>query len=69
MTRVLLSDGSGLTSRQVATRLAVAGHTVGAQAPNALVLTRFTGWARACHGMARSPSMWCSRRTDHASST
>lgn len=40
--RVLLSDGSGLTSRQVATRLAALGHTVGALAPNSLALTRFT---------------------------
>jgi ATP-grasp domain len=40
--RVLLTDGSGLTSRQVATRLAALGHEVSALSSSWLVLTRFT---------------------------
>ena len=40
--RVLLSDGSGLTARQCATRLAAAGHAVCVLSPNPLCLCRFT---------------------------
>ena len=40
--RVLLSDGSGLTARQCATRLAAAGHTLGVLTPDPLCLCRFT---------------------------
>ncbi len=40
--RILLTDGSGLTARQVAGRLAGAGHTVEALAPDPLCLCRFT---------------------------
>jgi ATP-grasp domain len=40
--RVLLSDGSGLTSRQCATRLASAGHVVEVLASDPLCLCRFT---------------------------
>ncbi|HUI04634.1 MAG TPA: SAM-dependent methyltransferase [Acidimicrobiales bacterium] len=40
--RVLLSDGSGLTARQCATRLAAAGHRVEALTPDPLCLCRFT---------------------------
>jgi hypothetical protein len=40
--RVLLSDGSGLTSRQCASRLSAAGHAVGVLAPDPLCLCRFT---------------------------
>lgn len=40
--RVLLSDGSGLTARQCATRLAAAGHGVEALSPDPLCLCRFT---------------------------
>jgi biotin carboxylase len=47
--RVLLSDGSGLTSRQVATRLARAGHHVEVLAPDAWCLTRFTSHVRRVH--------------------
>lgn len=40
--RVLLSDGSGLTARQSATRLAAAGHQVGVLTGDPLALSRFT---------------------------
>ncbi len=40
--RVLLSDGSGLTARQVATELSLAGHRVEVLTPDPLALTRFT---------------------------
>ena len=47
--RVLLTDGSGLTSRQVAGRLAASGHEVHVLAPSPLVLTRFTRSVRRVH--------------------
>src|SRR5512132_3307339 len=47
--RVLLSDGSGLTSRQSATQLAAAGHQVEALAPSRLCLTQFTRHVRRVH--------------------
>lgn len=47
--RVLLSDGSGLTARQVATQLAAGGHTVEALTPDPLALTRFTRRVRRVH--------------------
>ncbi len=47
--RVLLSDGSGLTARQVATQLSSAGHTVEVLTPDALALTRFTRHVRRAH--------------------
>ena len=40
--RVLLTDGSGLTARQVATELSLAGHRVEVLTPDPLALTRFT---------------------------
>ncbi|MDA8300334.1 MAG: ATP-grasp domain-containing protein [Actinomycetota bacterium] len=40
--RVLLSDGSGLTARQCATRLAASGHHVEVLSPDPLCLCRFT---------------------------
>jgi len=40
--RVLLTDGSGLTARQVAGRLAEAGHRVDSLAPDPFCLCRFT---------------------------
>jgi len=40
--KVLLSDGSGLTALQCATRLAAAGHAVEALTPDPLCLCRFT---------------------------
>ncbi len=47
--RVLLTDGSGLTARQVATHLSRAGHTVEALSPDPLALTRFTRHVRRVH--------------------
>lgn len=47
--KVLLSDGSGLTARQVATQLSAAGHTVEALTPDPLALTRFTRHVRRVH--------------------
>jgi hypothetical protein len=47
--RVLLSDGSGLTARQVATQLSREGHLVEVLTPDPLALTRFTRHVRRVH--------------------
>jgi biotin carboxylase len=47
--RALLSDGSGLTARQVAGRLAEQGHHVEALSPDPLCLCRFTRHVRRVH--------------------
>src|SRR5215472_6509891 len=47
--RVLLSDGSGLTARQVATELAAAGHHVGVLSPSRFVLVSFTRAVQVVH--------------------
>lgn len=47
--RVLLSDGSGLTSRQVAILASAAGHVVNAVAPGRLSLAAFTRHVRRVH--------------------
>ncbi len=47
--KILLTDGSGLTARQVAGRLSAAGHTVEALAPDPLCLCRFTRHVRCIH--------------------
>ncbi len=47
--RILLSDGSGLTARQVATQLSTAGHTVEVLSPDPIALTRFTRHVRRVH--------------------
>ena len=44
--KILLSDGSGLTARQVAGRLAESGHQVEALSPDGLCLCRFTRHVR-----------------------
>jgi len=49
--RVLLSDGSGLTARQVATQLSVAGHVVEVLTADRLALTRFTRHVRRLHSV------------------
>ena len=51
--KVLLTDGSGLTSRQVATRLHGLGHTVGVLSSDPLGLTRFS---RTVHSWHRVPA-------------
>ncbi len=50
--KVLLTEGSGLTSRQTATRLHALGHTVGVLSSDPLALTRFT---RTVHTWHRAP--------------
>ncbi len=47
--RILLTDGSGLTSRQVGTQAAAAGHIVEALAPTRLGLAGFTRHIRRIH--------------------
>lgn len=47
--RILLTDGSGLTARQVATDLALAGHRVEVLTPDPLALTRFTRHVASLH--------------------
>jgi len=51
--RVLLSEGSGLTSRQVATRLGALGHHVEVLSSTPFCLTRFTRHVRALHRVPR----------------
>ena len=47
--RVLLTDGTGLTSRQVATQLGRAGHHVEVLTPDPIAITRFTQHVRRVH--------------------
>ena len=59
--RILLTEGSGLTSRQVATRLGDLGHDVEILSSTRFCLTRFTRHVRQLHlvpGFARSPLGW-----------
>jgi predicted ATP-grasp superfamily ATP-dependent carboligase len=59
--RVLLSEGSGLTSRQVATRLGALGHHVEILSSTPVCLTRFTNRVRALHRVPRfadDPLAW-----------
>ena len=59
--RVLLSDGSGLTARQVASQLAKGGHTAEILTPDRLALTRFTRHVTALHhvpGYGADPLRW-----------
>ena len=59
--RVLLSEGSGLTSRQVATRLGALGHHVEILSSTPFCLTRFTRHVRALHRVPRfadDPMAW-----------
>ena len=51
--RILLSEGSGLTSRQVAGRLGSLGHEVEILSPSKICLTRFTRHVRAVHNVPR----------------
>lgn len=59
--RVLLSDGAGLTSRQCATVLSQAGHTVEVLSPDPRCLCRFTRHVRQVHqvpGYGADPFGW-----------
>jgi hypothetical protein len=59
--KILLSDGSGLTARQVATRLAESGHRVEVLSPDGLCLCRFTRHVRRVHrvpGYGADPLGW-----------
>jgi hypothetical protein len=51
--RILLSEGSGLTSRQVAGRLGALGHQVEILSSSRICLTRFTRHVRAVHDVPR----------------
>jgi hypothetical protein len=59
--KVLLSDGSGLTSRQVATQASAAGHAVDVVAPTRLGLCAFTRHVRRVYHVpayGRDPQAW-----------
>jgi predicted ATP-grasp superfamily ATP-dependent carboligase len=65
--RILLSDGSGLTARQVATQLGEAGHEVHVVAPDPLCLARWTRHVRRVHRVpayGRDPFGWLERTLD-----
>ncbi len=49
--RILLSDGSGLTARRCANRLATAEHHLEAMASDPLCLCRFTRHVNRIHGV------------------
>jgi ATP-grasp domain len=59
--RILLSEGSGLTSRQVATRLGELGHDVEILSSTPVCLTRFTRHVSKVHAVppfGRAPLAW-----------
>ena len=65
--RVLLSDGSGLTARQCATRLSAGGHVVEVLSPDPLCLCRFTGSVDRVHRVppyGMDPSGWLDAALD-----
>jgi hypothetical protein len=65
--RILLSDGSGLTSRQVATQLAALGHEVHVVSPDPLCLGRFTRHVSGVHKVpayGRDPFGWLDATLD-----
>lgn len=67
--RILLSEGSGLTARQVATRLGEAGHEVEVLSSTLVCLARFTRHVRALHHVPRfadDPLAWCDAAKDIA---
>lgn len=67
--RILLSEGSGLTSRQVATRLHELGHEVEVLSSSALCLSRFTRHVRAVHSVpafGSRPLAWLDAAIDIA---
>ena len=67
--RILLSEGSGLTSRQVATRLGLTGHHVEILSSSPICLTRFTRHVRKIHpvpAFGRAPLDWLKAAEDIA---
>jgi predicted ATP-grasp superfamily ATP-dependent carboligase len=59
--RILLTEGSGLTSRQVATRLGLSGHHVEVLSSTPVCLSRFTRHVRTIHpvpAFGRAPLDW-----------
>jgi predicted ATP-grasp superfamily ATP-dependent carboligase len=67
--RVLLSEGSGLTSRQVASRLGARGHHVEILSSTPFCLTRLTRHVRALHKVPRfadDPIAWFDAANDIA---
>ena len=65
--RVLLTDGSGLTARQVATELSLAGHRVEVLTPDPLALTRFTRHVARLHKVppyGEDPFAWLNAALD-----
>jgi len=65
--RILLTEGSGLTSRQVATRLGALGHRVEVLSSTALCLARFTRHVRNIHpvpNFGREPLAWLDAAID-----
>lgn len=67
--RILLTEGSGLTSRQTAPRLSALGHTVGVLSTDPIGLTRFTRAVSAWHRTAQfgaDPFAWLDAALDVA---
>lgn len=67
LTKILLSDGSGLTSRQLATILAHKGFEVHVLCPPGLPLTRWTRWVTKAHTVVpfgSSPYEWLRMATE-----
>jgi glutathione synthase/RimK-type ligase-like ATP-grasp enzyme len=65
--RVLLTEGSGLTSRQVATRLGLTGHHVEILSSTPVCLSRFTRHVRKVHPVppfGRTPLAWLAAADD-----
>jgi hypothetical protein len=65
--RVLLTEGSGLTSRQSATRLHDLGHTVGVLSSDPIALTRFTRAVSSWHrvpAFGSDPFTWLDTAID-----
>ena len=66
---ILLTEGAGLTSRQVATRLDQLGHDVSAAVSDPLCLARFTRHVRTLHGVpdfGQAPLVWFDHLLDVA---
>ncbi len=65
--RVLLSDGSGLTARQCATRLSADGHVVEVLSPHPMCLCRFTRYVDRVHRVppyGENPLTWLDAALD-----